>query len=44
MVENTKGDLGETKPNFVEKSGDVKPPKVKAKPNIDGASVHDLGR
>jgi len=29
----------ERQPNFVEKSGDVKPPKVEAKPNIDGASV-----
>ncbi|KEH19575.1 hypothetical protein MTR_8g464140 [Medicago truncatula] len=25
---------------FVEKSGDVKPPKVEVKPNIDGASFH----
>ena len=25
---------------FVENFGDVKPPKVEAKPNIDGASVH----
>jgi len=40
MVENAKDDPGETKPNFVEKSGDVKPPKVEAKPNIAGASVH----
>jgi len=40
MVENTEDDPGETKPNFVEKSGDVKPLKVEAKPNIDGASVH----
>jgi len=32
--------LGETKPIFVENFGDVKPPKVEAKPNIDGASVH----
>ena len=38
--DNTKDDSGETKPNFVKKSGDVKPPKVEAKPNIDGASVH----
>ncbi|AES95970.2 FAR1 DNA-binding domain protein [Medicago truncatula] len=29
-----------TKQNFVENSGDVKPPNVEAKPNIDGASVH----
>jgi len=28
------------KPNFVEIFGDVKPSKVVAKPNIDGASVH----
>jgi len=40
MVDNTEDDPGETKPNFVEKSGDVKPSKVEAKPNIDGASVH----
>jgi len=40
MVDNAEDDSGETKPNFVEKSGDVKPPKVEAKPNIDGASVH----
>ena len=40
MVENAKDVSGETKPNFVEKSGDVKPLKVEAKPNIDGASVH----
>jgi hypothetical protein len=40
MVENVEDDPGETKPNFVKKSGDVKPPKVEAKPNIDGASVH----
>jgi len=40
MVENADDDPGETKPNFVEKSGDVKPPKVEANPNIDGASVH----
>ena len=31
---------GETKSNFVEIFGDVKPPKVVVKPNIDGASVH----
>ena len=30
----------ERQPNFVEISGDVKPPKVEAKPNIDGASIH----
>jgi len=29
---------GRDKPNFVETSGDVKPPKVEAKPNIGGAS------
>ena len=40
MVENADDDLGETKPNFVKKSGDVKPPKVEAEPNIDGAFVH----
>jgi len=40
MVENAEDEPGETKPNFVEISGDVKPPKVEAKPNIDGASVH----
>ncbi|KEH24907.1 hypothetical protein MTR_6g007833 [Medicago truncatula] len=40
MVENAEDVPGETKPNFVEFFGDVKPPKVEAKPNIDGASVH----
>ena len=40
MVDNAEDDPGETKQNIVEKSGDVKPPKVEAKPNIDGASVH----
>ena len=40
MVENAKDVSGETKPNFVEISRDVKPPKVEAKPNIDGASIH----
>ena len=40
MVDNAEDDPGETKSNFVEKSEDVKPPKVEAKPNIDGASVH----
>jgi hypothetical protein len=40
MVENTNDDPGETKPNFVEKSGNVKPPKVEGKPNMDRASVH----
>ena len=40
MVENAEDDPGKTKQNFVEISGDVKPPKVVAKPNIDGASVH----
>ena len=40
MVENADDDPGETKPNFVKNSGDIKPPKVEAKPNIDGASVH----
>jgi len=40
MVDNAEDDPGETKLNFVKKSRDVKPPKVEAKPNIDGASVH----
>ncbi|KEH29686.1 hypothetical protein MTR_4g048360 [Medicago truncatula] len=40
MVENAEDIPGETKPNFVEIFGDVKPSKVKAKPNIDGTSVH----
>jgi len=40
MVENAEDVSGETKPNFVKIFGDVKPPKVVAKPNIDGASVH----
>jgi len=40
MVENAEDVPGETKPNFVEIFGDVKPPKVVAKPNIDGTSVH----
>jgi len=40
MVENADDDPGETKSNFVENFGDVKPPKVEAKPNIDVASVH----
>ncbi|RHN56967.1 hypothetical protein MtrunA17_Chr5g0435191 [Medicago truncatula] len=40
MVENAEDVLGETKQYFVEISGDVKPPKVEAKSNIDGASVH----
>jgi len=35
MVENADDDPGETKPNFVKNSGDIKPPKVEAKPNID---------
>jgi len=39
-VENTEDVPRETKPNFVEIFGDVKPPKVVAKPNIGGASVH----
>ena len=39
MVENAEDDLGETKPNFVEISRDVKPPQIEAKPNIDEASV-----
>lgn len=40
MVENAEDVLGETKQYFVEISGDVKPPNVEAKSNIDGASVH----
>ena len=40
MVENAKDFPGETKPNFVEIFRYVKPPKVVAKPNIDGVSVH----
>jgi len=40
MVENVDDDPGETKPNIVENSRDVKLPKVEGKPNIDGASVH----
>ncbi|KEH43032.1 hypothetical protein MTR_1g081020 [Medicago truncatula] len=40
MVENAKDVTGETEPNFVEISGDVKPPKDEAEPNIDGAFVH----
>ncbi|KEH36024.1 hypothetical protein MTR_3g110070 [Medicago truncatula] len=39
MVENAEDVPGETKENFVENSGDVKPPKVEAKPNIDGVFV-----
>ena len=40
MIDNAEDDPGEIKSNFVEKSKDVKPPKVEVKPNIDGASVH----
>jgi len=40
MVENADDDSGETKPNFVENSEDVKPPKVEAKPNIGRVFVH----
>jgi len=40
MVENMDDDPGEPKPNFVKNFGDVKPPKVEAKPNIDEASVY----
>jgi len=40
MVENAEDVPGETKSNFVEISGDVKLPKLVAKPNIDGTSVH----
>jgi len=40
MVENVEDVSRKTKPNFVKISRDVKPPKVEAKPNIDGASVH----
>ncbi|KEH30011.1 FAR1 DNA-binding domain protein [Medicago truncatula] len=40
MVENAEDVPGETKPNFVEFFGDVKLPKVEAKPNINGASEY----
>jgi hypothetical protein len=40
MTENAEDVSGETKRNFVQISGDVKPPKVEVKPNIDGASIH----
>jgi len=40
MVENADDDPGETKPIFVKNSGDVIPPKVEAKPNIEGAFIH----
>jgi hypothetical protein len=40
MVENADDDPGETKQILVENSGDVKPTKVEAKPNIDRASDH----
>ena len=40
MVENAEDVLGETKPNFAEIFGNVKLPRVEAKPNIDRASVH----
>ncbi|KEH33090.1 hypothetical protein MTR_3g022615 [Medicago truncatula] len=40
MVKNAKDFSGETKENFVENSGDVKPPNFEAKVNIDEASVH----
>ncbi|AES60909.1 hypothetical protein MTR_1g072340 [Medicago truncatula] len=40
MVEYTDDDAVETKPIFVDNFGDVKPPKVEVKPNIDEASVH----
>ena len=40
MVENADDDPVETKLIFVDNFGDVNPPKVEAKPNIDGASVH----
>jgi len=32
--------IRERKPIFIENFGDVIPPKVEVKPNIDGASVH----
>jgi len=40
IVENADDDPVETKPIFVDNSGDVTPPKVEAKPNIDGPYVH----
>jgi len=40
MVENADDDSFETKLIFVDNFRDVTPPKVEAKPNIDGASVH----
>lgn len=40
LVENANDDPVETKPIFVDNSGEVTQPKVEAKPNIDGASVH----
>ncbi|AES65861.1 hypothetical protein MTR_2g050030 [Medicago truncatula] len=40
MVKNVDDDPEETKSIFVENSRDVKPPKVEAKLNLDGASIH----
>jgi len=40
MVENADDDPIETKSIFVDNFGDVKPPNVEVKPNIDGASIH----
>ncbi|KEH17981.1 FAR1 DNA-binding domain protein [Medicago truncatula] len=40
IVENAEDVPGEKKPNFVEFSGDVKPPMVEAKLKTDGASIH----
>ena len=40
MTENAEDVLEETKRNFVQISGDVKPPKVEVKPNIEQASKY----
>ena len=40
MTENAEDVSGETKRNFVQISGDVKPPKVEVKPNIEQASKY----
>lgn len=42
MVENADDDPEETKPIFVENSRDVKPAKVEAKLNLDGASINKI--
>jgi hypothetical protein len=34
MVETAEDDPRETKPNFVEKSGDIKPPKIDVIPRV----------